>query len=342
MESSRQRWVAERRYLNANRYRLSGLAQGLYPDHPAVRGLLVADGWLPRAPVPLDEVAVVWSPSAAPAPVVERTGYAETLGTLAPPAVFEDRPCYRLTDVSTGDGGRPQLTFGRATYFDIVDVCEAVAHELAASRESLPLRTLVGDPCDLTRRPVVPAISVLTVRKSRRDGPTVLLHHRDSAKVVHAGGLYQVVPVGVFQPSSATAGNEANDFDLWRSVAREYAEELLGEPELAGDDGPLDYDGWPFYRELQSARRVGGLRVSWLGLGIDPLSLVADLLVVAVFDDEVFDALFARRVSTNAEGELLAVPFTQSSVERYAGQGPMQAAGAALLDLAWRHGVLEM
>jgi hypothetical protein len=141
----------------------------------------------------------------------------------------------------------------------------------------------------------------------------------------------------VFQPSSATPGNEANDFDLWRSVAREYAEELLGEPELAGDDGPLDYDGWPFFRVLQDARRAGRLQVSWLGLGIDPLSLVADLLVVAVFDDDAFDELFAGMVATNAEGEVLTVPFTAEVVERYAGEGPMQAAGAALLDLAWRH-----
>ena len=49
-------------------------------------------------------------------------------GALAPPAVFEDRPCYRLTEIAV-TGGVPRMTFGPGTYFDIVDLSEAVAHE---------------------------------------------------------------------------------------------------------------------------------------------------------------------------------------------------------------------
>ncbi len=75
-----------------------------------------------------------------------------------------------------------------------------------------------------------------------------------------------------------------------------------------------------------------------LGLGVDPLSLATDLLTAVAFDAPVFDDLFGAVVDRNDEGRVLAgVPFTAEAVRRLAGREPMQAAGAALLRLAWRH-----
>ena len=81
-----------------------------------------------------------------------------------------------------------------------------------------------------------------------------------------------------------------------------------------------------------------------LGMGVDPLSLVADILVVAVFDAQVFDAEFAGLVPGNAEGRLVSdrgqagFSFTKRNVTRFSsGAEPMQAAGAAVLQLAWKH-----
>ncbi len=51
------------------------------------------------------------------------------------------------------------------------------------------------------------------------------------AKVGHASGLYQVIPVGIFQASSDRSWNEQNGFLLWRCLLREFAEELLGQDE---------------------------------------------------------------------------------------------------------------
>jgi hypothetical protein len=39
-----------------------------------------------------------------------------------------------------------------------------------------------------------------------------VLHRRDASKVAHGGGLYQVMPVGVFQPSSAGDWNRLNGY----------------------------------------------------------------------------------------------------------------------------------
>jgi hypothetical protein len=135
------------------------------------------------------------------------------------------------------------------------------------------------------------AISTLTLRRSPAGGATFLLHWRDPAKVTHAGGMYQVGPVGIFQPASGTPGSERGDLSLWHAMVREFSEELLGAPEdYTSDNGPFRYDQWDFNRRLTDARDAGKLSVWCLGLGVDPLTLVADILTVAVLDPGVFDA----------------------------------------------------
>jgi hypothetical protein len=213
----------------------------------------------------------------------------------------------------------------------------------------LPLRTLIGDPTDLRRRPVMAAVATLVLRADHVGGDTqMILHWRDPARVATGGGLYQVAPVGMFQPSHDAAWNLTNDFSLWRAIVRELAEELLGAGEdYHSDTAPIDYQRWPLYAALADARHAGSLRVHWLGLGLDPLTLVVDMLTVAVFDAPVFDAVFAGLVSANAEGRMvtgedatgttIGIPFRAATVERFTTAEPMQAAGAALLRLAWRH-----
>jgi hypothetical protein len=288
-------------------------------------------------------------------------GYTDALATLDPPAVFDNRPSYRLLAADlTGGAGRMDLSLGR--YFDGVNVSEALAHELAdagpdargpAGVARLPFRELAGDPCDLSRRSAMCAITTLTLRRAAAGAASFLLHWRDPAKVTHAGGLYQVIPVGIFQPADGNPSSVRSDLSLWRSMAREFSEELLGTPEDYRDLGsPLDYGRWPFYRELTAAREAGKLRVVCVGLGVDPLTFAADILAVAVVDSDVFDRVFAGLVGANAEGRVIGpgvpavpgspgvpgVPFTGEAVQRLAdGSEPMQAAGAAVLQLAWRH-----
>jgi hypothetical protein len=157
--------------------------------------------------------------------------------------------------------------------------------------------------------------------------------------------MYQVIPVGIFQPIDGTPESERADLSLWRAMVREFSEELLGAPEdYSTGDGPFRYEDWDFYRRLTSARETGQLRVWCLGLGVDPLTLVTDILTVAVFESELFDATFPTVVAENAEGRVVTsqgrtgFSFTDETVSRFTGGAePMQAAGTAVLQLAWNH-----
>ena len=237
------------------------------------------------------------------------------LAVLSRPQLFEDRTCYRILGAGTPPDGA-SLEFGEGRYFQMINTCEAAAHEYAAATlagdhpalADLPLRSAIGDPTDLRRRPAMSAIGTLTLRADRAAGDAaMILHWRDPARVATGGGLYQVAPVGMFQPSHDAGWNLANDFSLWRAIVREMAEELLGGGEdYHSDAAPIDYERWPLQITLAAARRAGTLRLHWLGLGLDPLTLVVDMLSVAVFDAPVFDAVFAGLVQANDEGHLVA------------------------------------
>jgi hypothetical protein len=370
---SERDWLAVRSYLTEHRY---DLAVDAAQDHPPARRvagtpLLAAPGWLPPAPIPLRDIGLELSdagPADAglevpPALLPRRAdgtryrSYSEAMGELAAPLVFENRATYRLTGADLASA-TPRLAFTDGRYFDGIDTGEAAAHEYAAPRLGGPapgprptgsappgprpagLRGRFADPCDLRRRPANLAISTLTLRLDRTAGrASFLLHWRDPARVGHAGGLYQVVPVGVFQPSGEAPWNRPHDFSLWRCLIREFAEELGGRSEdYASDRAPVDYDSWPFARQLTGALDRGQVRAWCLGLGTDPLTYATDLLTVAVIDSDVFDALFGGNPRHNAEGRILAArEFAAHVIDRTVTGEPVQAAGAALLRLAWRH-----
>ncbi|GLX95406.1 hypothetical protein [Herbidospora sp. NBRC 101105] len=336
-------WREVRRHLNTNRHVLARRADLLYPDLPRVGSthLLTRPAWALPEPLDLHEVVLRWTDEPVPAGprLPGELTYAEAMTTFDKPKLFENRTCYRLLDVNW-----PELTFTRGMYFDAVNVGEAIAHEFAAASLNEedahgpgPWRRLVPDPTELRARPAHPAISMLTLRHDRETGEiTFVLHWRDPALVAHGGGLFQVMPVGVFQPSAESPQAERADFDLWKCVVREYAEEFLGRSEHYGPE--FDYETWPLYRRLTDARESGDLRSTVLGVGVDPLTFATDILAVTVVEARTFDAVFGAMTGANEEGHATkGVPFDEESVARYVTREPMQAAGAAVLELAWRH-----
>ena len=269
--------------------------------------------WRPSEPVPIDALRLSW----APAPPVEVPpasaalpegfpSYSAALGGVDRPALFEDRPCYRLLSVSD-----KELTFGPGRYFDKLDTAEALAHEFCAG--SWELRDRVGDPFDLGRRSVIPDVQTLVVSRDGR----FLAQWRDPAKVAANGGIHGLTPTGEFQPAGP---DTLADLDLRRCVAREYAEEILGVPELR--DPPES-----FYTRFKS------MPVSVLGIGVDALTLSASILTVAVVDS------LDGAVADNAEGTVIRLPFDAETVDRFVRVEPMTSPGAATLALAWRWAV---
>jgi transcriptional regulator with XRE-family HTH domain len=370
---SQREWRIAREHLNHSRGELGRVAASLYAGS-SMEGhqspLLVRSGWMLPEPLVFDRITLRWT---ADAPMPAVTGsepeadpllplrtldrryhrYTRAIRDLDRPTLFESRAGFRLLEVESSNPASPCLVFGHTTYFDMVDVCEAAAHELAAVHmagnqvdwPSLAFRRLIGDPFDLARRPVLPSINTLTIRRDGRAG-SVILHDRNSSHVALAGGMYHVMPAGVFQPSSISPSDQVNDFDLWRNVMREYSEEFLGNPEHDGSGAQsIDYDAVEPFRSLNAARRAGKLRIVCFGIGVDPLTLAGEILAAAVFDGEVFDDIFGDLVTTNAEGTIVTtdghpaagIPFEHRNVERLLSSEPLAPAAAACLELAWRH-----
>ncbi|QIS23426.1 transcriptional regulator [Nocardia terpenica] len=304
-------------------------------------------------PLRIEDIALEWSPSAPIPPVplaspvlpigdsgqAYRT-YAEAVGAIAAPSVFENRPTYQLLHADLA-AAKPTMRFGLGCYFDSINVGEAAAHEFALRQRGQAIdagvRAAVEDPCDPAQRPVNLAISTLTIRREPQTGAkSFLLHWRDPRKVGHAGGLYQVVPVGIFQPSGYAEWNIGHDFSLWRNMVREFSEELRGESEDHGSEqARIDYDSWNFAKHMEQARRDGALTAYCLGLGVDPLSFATDLLTAVIIDAPAFDSLFPVSATSNAEGRVLELqPFTEERVAEILARHPIQAAGRAALRLA--------
>jgi len=274
------------------------------------------------------------------------------------PRLFENRICYRLLDIQqSADAGR--LALGYMRYFDMIDVGEALAHELALEvfdengnisvRDSnkllgrLSFRRLVRDPFDLEAYPLLLSISTLTIRRSRARTTFVLLR-RHVGQVAIAGGMLSVMPTGVFQPASILPTHDTADFDMWRNMMREYSEEFLGNPEHDGSGDPINYDRDEPFRSLDDARSAGKIRVLCLGTGIDALNFVGDVFTVAVFDADIFDEIFRNLVESNDEGTIAKTgrnhehfTFDGTTIDRLLSSEPMAPSGAACLSLAWQH-----
>jgi transcriptional regulator with XRE-family HTH domain len=369
---SQDAWRRTRRALNAQRPALTQLAAQLYD--PSVRlgttGLLARPDWLPDEPVDLAAIELSYEPN-APDPELDGTEpqtsnvrpladlvrqyqrYTQAVRDLDPPRLFENRASWRLLDLAwENDKGR--MAYGPTAYFCGVDTFEALAHEMAYLHlaedgsvcpgrpvlRNLPFRRLVGNPFDFARRPILPSISTLTIRRGRTNGDdaSFLLHRRDPRKVAVAGGMLQVIPSGVFQPSSVHPAAVEADFDIWRNIMREYSEELLGYPENDGDGHPIRYDEDPF-QSLDLARQDGRVRIWCLGFALDALTLVGEILTVAVFNADLFDQLAGDFVDLNDEGSVITgrVSFTRAGIHDVLSGQRIAPAGAGCLQLAWKH-----
>ncbi|HXS63949.1 MAG TPA: hypothetical protein VN767_13940, partial [Streptosporangiaceae bacterium] len=147
---SQEQWRALRLWMKNLRHDFALAAGTLYPGQLRVEGtgLLARPEWLPTQPVELSAPELSFlAGAAAPAVVgsgvetalvrpLDETGerfatYAQAIEALDRPALFENRPLYRL--LAADLLGRARLDFTLGHYFDSVSIGEALAHEFAAA-----------------------------------------------------------------------------------------------------------------------------------------------------------------------------------------------------------------
>jgi hypothetical protein len=371
--ASQREWVRQRQLLSRNRAALTQVALSLYPESVRLgrTGFLMHPDWKLDRPIDLADVGIELVHPVSPVvtgrheetirvrPLCD-TGkhyesYHRAMRDLNRPRLFENRICYRLQDARLRQG-RTDLSLGYMRYFDMIDVGEALAHELAITAldedgtptrkpssilwEELPFRKFAGNPFDLASYPLMYSISTLTIRRSRARN-TFMLLRRGVDNVAVAGGMLSVMPTGVFQPASITPTHDTADFNLWHNMMREYSEEFLGNLEHDGDGDPIDYKNQEPFRSLNAARREGRIKVHYLGTGLDALNLVGDALTVAVFDAETFDDIFRDIVDTNEEGTVAKdgktlenYVFDDTTIKELLATEAVAPSGAACLTLA--------
>ena len=371
---SQEHWREVRRELNTHRADLGDLAAALYPKQERIPGttVLTCADWLPDGPVDLSDITLTWRPTA---PVPRITGkdpasacarplmasgkrydrYSRALRDLARPRLLDNRISYRLLDVDWTEN-KGSASFNYTTYFDVLDIGESLAHEFAGawlgagrkrpSFADLAFRRAIDDPFDLAARPMLPSINTLTIRHDNIEGHRMYLHRRDAKSVAAAGGMYHVIPAGAFQPAALAPAHQSNDFSLWRNIQREFSEEFLGNAEHDGNGiEPIAYDADEPFVSFEQARLAGDFRVYACAVVLEPLSLWAEFLTVAVIAAPAFDALFSKMVAINEEGAAVStdagqpttgIPFTADARERLKNE-PLSPISRACIEMAWQH-----
>jgi len=366
-------FVETRQYLKAHIPQLTEKAIAEHrefiadPDLP----MLTRPGWVLPEPVPLGDLVIRRDPEAGdgleralktvrqywPTQVsgLHMERYHEAVTAYDKPGNWFNGASYRLLDVAAADGGM-ELAFTDCWYWDNFDTTEVLLYEAALEYSRSRGRTIRGryrrylrDPFDLTRRCTIPGIDALTIR---RDGgkSTFYLHRRGSAEVASALNTTGIVPAGEFQPSDDSIAARAVDFDLWKSILREYAEEFLDLADARDRVGaPIDYLTEEPYAGINAARSSGAVRPYVLGIGLDPCTWKPTILTVCVFEAGVFDEIFADMISANREGILELPqrarsdagtfhgwPWEEEMVAAYVRDPAVFPAARSALALTWR------
>jgi hypothetical protein len=319
--------------------------------------LLVAEDWLPPTPTPLEDVRLQFKPDPWAQQIdlpwrklpissgIQYKRYSDAISKLDPPKQFEDRRQYRLIEINNGT-----LSFSSKpySYFDKINYGEYLMLEFAHNahnkrrsafrdRRKSILKRLKG-PADYV---VLAGISTLTLLHDGT-GLRFLMHIRGKTETAFASGTFHVLPAGEFQPACLAPTSFQTDFDLWKNIKREYAEEVLDLAEYDGNSAvPFDYDAEPFM-SLENEKAANNIRAFYLGTGLDAITFQGEIMTVIVFKEEVFNRIFGEPREMNREGKIITdrhrwgEPFTKEKVDAYQGKNIL-ATGDAILKIAWKN-----
>lgn len=282
--------------------------------------------------------------------------YHEAIDAYDRPAAWFNGGSYRLIQVQP-TGGTLEMKFTDARYWEMIDTTESLFFEASLIHARSHGKTIIGryrrflnDPFDFARRCAIPGIDSLSIRLGTSSA-SFYVHRRIPGQVASAQHVIGIVPAGEFQPSDDSWAAKSSDFDLWKSVVREYVEEFLGHEDARGSYGaPINYMDDAPYSGLFRAQLSGEIRSYLLGIALDPVTWKPTILVRSIFPAKLFDRLFSGMVRDNqegilelpsrrrmAEGPFEGWPFDHESVIAYASDIGVLPAARAGLALAWHH-----
>ena len=335
---------------------LKGLRERLPGNLPEENvKLFVQEGWLPPIPIPIDAVKISQAkdPSIAiPVPtrglplrkVGKYENYASAIGELDKPDKFENNYHYRLLDIREAN-----LTFSEKSYryFDKINYGEMLLYDFASlkNKNASVSDCLTRDRWYEVKQPkdyvILAGVNTLTLLHAG-DHMRILMHFRKPKTNAYASGTHHVIPAGEFQPSCQAPASFKDDFDLWKCMMREYAEEIGCMDEYDGNNTiPFDYSSQPFLA-LEEEKAKKNIQPFYLGTGLDPATMQAEIMTVAVFREETFNRIFPAIKTENAEGSIITarnrwgLPFTREQLNSYTEENTLSS-GQSILNLAWAH-----
>lgn len=359
-------YLSIREYVKKNRASLclKILKEYKYKYYHSKHHLVVKENWIPETPLPINSNMIGFGsidnsnlvdPSKFISLPLNDSGkklnnFSEAVKDIDKPTHFSDRQHYRLLDYQTETS--PYFTYdtNKASYFDKIDFGNALEYEYGrkAYLNSQKKRTFFGNKLRnklknseniLSKIKVLTGISTLTLLQDGNDF-RFIMHQR--SKVGYAQGVFHVSPAGEFQPESENPEDFYKDFNFWKNIMREYAEEIGMKKEYDGNSGfETDYSSPPFSL-MQEAIDNKNAKLYFLGFGLDPLSLQGEVLTICIFKYEEFCKIFPDIRAENEEGiirtekEKWGTLFTNDSVETYLKNNTLQA-GKAILELTQKH-----
>ncbi|MCA0873936.1 hypothetical protein LCL97_24185 [Seohaeicola saemankumensis] len=282
--------------------------------------LLTKPGWIRDFPLELNEnTELPWLSFPSPyqkivLPPLEgfRSGFTTVKGAYTyenkrgvNPEPQDNGEIFSAIEPILGKGGFVGFKYRLASYFDYIDQCEVLGVELAKAiltnendspndkdavvrKEQLPRRGEPQKGFDLSWRAAYPGVNALCILRDYEDdehekGDYFLLHRRDETQS-QAQNTVHVVPAGGHQSLSA-GSSEVEDTSLWRTLFREFAEELFNKEKVSRQAATwIQFNKHPDIIEM---RRVFlhpdqvALRCHLLGFGLDPVTLKPEVLAVA-------------------------------------------------------------
>jgi len=320
--------------------------------------VVTAPGWIPDKPILIAgsrgsepkfqfETDAERSPRRPKVPDLDEA-FHEVRQSLSLKSEMTNGETYRPLQVEVTQAGL-RLTCGPGFYFDYQDSCEILGAELAGwmlknpglvpnpNGTDLPLRKQVEDIFNLRNRCAVLGVSTLLIAVDGNRKGKYFWHERSQEVAVNPGSR-SVVPSGTFQPFSANLGSHPGDFNITSTVLREFAEELLGADDFNdAAKHPMSVRDCEQLRPFLSQLDEGRATIHFLGIGIDPVTTVPEVLTAMVFRGDLLMRSVLEDFTPNFEGTFGTTPLSVEALQYFARLPNVHSASAACASLVAKH-----